>query len=358
MTSLFDPLTLRGLTVRNRVFLPPMCTYQVEAGDGVPTDWHLVHYGARAAGGFGLIIAEAAGVLPEGRITPGCTGFWNDAQAEAWARIARFAHSQGAAFGIQLQHSGRKGSVYRDLPGQPSGSVPLAEGGWETVGPTDEAFPGLAAPRVATLADIAAIKQAFVDAAVRADHAGLDTIQLHAAHGYLLFQFLSPLCNKRTDEYGGDFAGRTRLLLETVAAVREVWPDSKPLMVRISASEWVDDGWSAEDSIELAKLLGGLGVDMIDVSSGGNIITKIPSYPGYQVPLAREVAKGGVPVSAVGQILDGPQAQEILDDGVIAAVSIGRAALRDPGWPVRAGHELGIDYQQLPYSPSYVRGRF
>ncbi|MDR1431158.1 MAG: NADH:flavin oxidoreductase/NADH oxidase [Propionibacteriaceae bacterium] len=358
MTSLFEPLTLRGLTIRNRIFLPPMCQYQCNAKDGVPNDWHLVHYGARAAGGFGLLIAEAAGVLPEGRITPWCTGFWNDRQTEGWARIAAYAHSQGAAFGVQLQHAGRKGSIYRDFDAPGTGSAPLEDGGWETVGPSAVAFPGLAAPRAASLDDIAQIKQAFVDAAVRADQAGLDTVQLHAAHGYLLFEFLSPLSNQRTDEYGGDFAGRSRLLLETVDAVRAVWPERKPLMVRVSATEWVDDGWSAEETVALAELLGGSGVDMIDVSSGGNIVAKIPTGPGYQVPLAQTVAKAGVPVSAVGLITTAAQAQDILASGDIAACCIGREAFRDPNWPLRAGWELGLDRDALPYPPSYLRGRF
>jgi 2,4-dienoyl-CoA reductase-like NADH-dependent reductase (Old Yellow Enzyme family) len=358
MTSLFEPITLRGLTLRNRIFLPPMCQYQCDKFDGVPNDWHLVHYGARAAGGFGLVIAEAAGVLPEGRITPWCTGIWNDAQAESWARVARFVHSQGAGFAIQLQHAGRKGSDYREWDAGGTGSVPISDGGWVTVGPSAVAFPGMAPPREASLTDVAAIKQAFADAAVRADQAGCDTVQLHAAHGYLLFQFLSPLSNKRTDDYGGSFEGRVRLLLETVEAVRAVWPERKPLLVRISATEWVDDGWSIEESIELAKLLGERGVDMIDVSSGGNIPAQIPIGPGYQVPLAEQVAKGGIPVSAVGLITTGAQAQQILDPGVIQAVCIGRAALRDPHWPLRAGHELGISGEALPYSASYRRAKF
>jgi 2,4-dienoyl-CoA reductase-like NADH-dependent reductase (Old Yellow Enzyme family) len=358
MTSLFEPITLRELTIRNRIFLPPMCQYQCNNLDGVPNDWHLVHYGSMASGGFGLVIAEAAGVVPEGRISPWCTGIWNDQQAESWARIARYVHSQHAAFGVQLQHAGRKGSIYRDFGVPATGSVPIADGGWVTVGPSAVAFPELAPPREASLADIQAIKRAFAEAAVRADQAGFDTVQLHAAHGYLLHQFLSPLSNQRPDDYGGSFENRVRLLLETTEAVRAVWPEHKPLLVRISATEWVDDGWSVAESIELAKLLGERGVDMIDVSSGGNIITKIPTGPGYQVPLAEQVAQAGVPVSAVGQITEGAQAQQILDSGVIDAVCIGRQAFRDPHWPLRVGHELGIDRDALPYPPSYLRGRF
>ncbi|MDR1767089.1 MAG: hypothetical protein LBR32_01430 [Propionibacteriaceae bacterium] len=216
----------------------------------------------------------------------------------------------------------------------------------------------MATPRPATLDDIAAVKQSFADAAKLADAAGLDAVQLHAAHGYLLFQFLSPLSNQRTDQYGGDFDGRTRLLLETAVAVREVWPDDKPLLVRVSATEWVDDGWSVEETVALAGLLKDRGVDMIDVSSGGNIVTKIPTGPGYQVPLAAAVRKAGLPVSAVGQITDPRQAQEILDLEQADAVSIGRQAFRDPHWPLRAGAELGVPRDELPYPDSYLRGRF
>ncbi|MEA5116039.1 MAG: NADH:flavin oxidoreductase/NADH oxidase, partial [Propionicimonas sp.] len=212
MTSLFDPLTLRDLTIPNRIFLPPMCQYQCEARDGVPTDWHLVHYGARATGGFGLVIAEATGVLPEGRITPWCTGLWNDTQRDAWRRVVDFVHAQGATMGIQLAHAGRKASTYRDWS-ERSGSVPPEDGGWETVGPSAIPFPGLATPREATRDDLATVVAGFVEAARRADQAGFDVIELHGAHGYLISEFLSPFSNHRTDDYGGNFAGRTRLLL-------------------------------------------------------------------------------------------------------------------------------------------------
>ncbi|MFZ0530506.1 MAG: NADH:flavin oxidoreductase/NADH oxidase, partial [Propionicimonas sp.] len=223
MSSLFDALQLRDLTISNRIFLAPMCQYRCELQDGVPTDWHLVHYGARAAGGFGLIIAEATGVLPEGRITPYCCGLWNDEQAEAWRRIVDFGHSQGAKMAIQLQHAGRKASVYRDFETGKSGTVPLAEGGWETIGPSAIPFPGLATPREATQADLDTVVAAFAAAAKRADAAGFDAVEIHAAHGYLIFQFLSPLSNHRTDGYGGDLAGRSRLLLDVADAIRAVW---------------------------------------------------------------------------------------------------------------------------------------
>ena len=358
MTSLFDPIQLRDLTIRNRIFLPPMCQYQVTACDGVPNDWHLVHYGARAAGGFGLIIAEATGVVPEGRITPNCCGLWNDAQRDAWARIVAFGHAQGAAMGIQLSHSGRKGSAYTEFVGK-DGTVPAAEGGWTTVAPSAIAFSGYAVPHEATVDELRAIEQAFADAARRADEAGFDVIELHAAHGYLLFESLSPLSNHRTDEYGGSFEGRTRLLLETVDAVRAAWPAGKPLFVRISATEWVDGGWSQDDTLRLAGLLAQHGVDFLDVSSGGNVPAHIDSIgPGYQVPLAVHAHAAGLPTSAVGLITEPRQAQDILDAGGVDAIEIGRAALRMPAWPQWAAHELGISPDDAPYPPSYRRGRW
>ncbi|MCA0253597.1 MAG: NADH:flavin oxidoreductase/NADH oxidase [Actinobacteria bacterium] len=356
MTSLFAPLVLRDLTIPNRMFLSPMCQYMCEARDGVPTDWHLVHLGARATGGFGLIVAEATAIVPEGRISPEDTGLWNDAQRDAWARIVDFCHAQGAAIGVQLAHAGRKASVYRDHPG-PRGSVPVEDGGWQAVAPSALAFPGLAEPHALTTDEIAGVVAAFARAAVRADEAGFDVIDLHAAHGYLLFEFLSPFSNQRTDEYGGDFAGRTRLLLEVVDAVRAVWPAGKPLFVRLSATEWLDGGWSVDDSVRLAGLLAEHGVDLVDVSSAGNVLAKIPTDPGYQVPLAEAVRTAGVPVSAVGRITDPAQAQAILDEGRADAVMLGRVALREPAWPQRAAAELG-DPSQARYPDAYLRGRW
>jgi 2,4-dienoyl-CoA reductase-like NADH-dependent reductase (Old Yellow Enzyme family) len=357
MSSLFDPLQLRDLTIPNRIFLAPMCQYQCEARDGVPTDWHLVHLGARAAGGFGLLIAEATGVLPEGRITPNCTGIWNDEQVAAWRRIVDFCHGQGAAMAIQLQHAGRKASVYRDFEPHHSGSVPLEDGGWETIGPSPIPFPGLATPREATAADLAEVVEAFAAAARRADAAGFDAVELHAAHGYLLFQFLSPLSNHRTDGYGGDLAGRSRLLLEATDAVRAALPAGKPLLVRISATEWTDGGFTVEEATEVARMLGEHGVDLVDVSSGGNVLAKIPADPGYQVPLAAAVRQSGLPVSAVGRITEPTQAQAILDEGFADVVSLGRVALREPSWPLRAAAELDCD-AMARYPASYLRGRW
>ena len=357
MVSLFDPLILRGLTIPNRIFLAPMCQYQCEQRAGVPTDWHLVHLGARAAGGFGLIIAEATGVVPEGRITPQCPGLWNEEQQDAWKHIVDFCHAQGAKMAIQLQHAGRKGSTCREFREHgKSGSIPLADGGWETIGPSAVPFPGLATPREATAADLAAVVAGFAAAAVRADAAGFDAVELHAAHGYLLFQFLSPLSNHRTDAYGGDLAGRSRLLLEVTDAVRAVWPEEKPLLVRISATEWTDGGFTVDEAEEVSELLAEHGVDLIDVSSGGNVVARIPSGPGYQVKLARAVRAAGLPVSAVGLITEPAQAQAILDEGSADVISLARVALREPSWPLRAAAELDAD-AMARYPDSYLRGR-
>jgi 2,4-dienoyl-CoA reductase-like NADH-dependent reductase (Old Yellow Enzyme family) len=357
MSSLFDPLTLRGLTIPNRLFLAPMCQYQCENRDGVPGAWHLVHYGARAAGGFGLVIAEATGVSPEGRITPWCCGLWNDEQGEAWRPIVEFGHSQGAAMAVQLQHAGRKGSTYREFGTEKTGSVSVPDGGWETIGPTDVPFPGLTAPRAATEADLAQVVADFAAAAQRADAAGFDAVEIHAAHGYLIFQFLSPLTNTRTDGYGGDLAGRARLLLEVLDAVRAVWPAEKPILVRLSASEWTEGGFDVADAQAVSRLLVEHGADLIDVSSGGNVLAKIPSAPGYQVPLAHEVRKAGVPVSVAGRITEPAQAQAILDAGDADAVSLARVALREPSWPLRAAAELDAD-AMARYPDSYLRGRW
>lgn len=353
---LFDPLTIRGLTVKNRIWLPPMCQYMVQARDGLPTDWHLVHYGSRAALGFGLMVMEATAVVPEGRITCQDLGLWDDAQVPALAHIADFAHQFGAAVAIQLAHAGRKASAYPDLPDFPRGTAGPADGGWPIVGPSGQAFPGYAAPTALTLDQIAGIPAAFAAAARRADQAGLDAVEIHAAHGYLLHQFYSPLSNDRTDDYGGDFTGRTRLTRQVVAAVRQVWPDDKPLFVRLSASEWVDDGWTVEDTVDLARELKTLGADLIDVSSGGNLVTQIPLGPGYQVELAQRVRVGAdLPTTAVGLITEPVQAEQILRSGQADAVMIGRAGLREPGWPERAAAALG---EPTPMAGPYLRGRW
>jgi 2,4-dienoyl-CoA reductase-like NADH-dependent reductase (Old Yellow Enzyme family) len=351
---LFDPITLRSVTFRNRVWLPPMCTYQVEAHDGRATYWHLVHYGARATAGFGLLIVEATAVVPEGRITMNDLGLWDDTQSEGFARIADFCHDYGARVGVQLGHSGRKGSTWPDIASYPDGLQPVDQGGWTPVGPTAEPFPHLGQPHALTTDEAAAIPGWFAAAARRADAAGLDVIELHGAHGYLMTQFLSPLTNHRGDQYGGSFENRIRLLRETVEAVRQVWPEHKPLLLRLSATEWTEGGWTVEDTVALARRVGPLGVDLIDVSSGGNVLAKIPTGPGYQVHLAEAVRRGsGLPTAAVGLITEPAQAEQILRSGQADAVLIGRAALREPGWPERAALALGLP---SPMAESYARG--
>jgi 2,4-dienoyl-CoA reductase-like NADH-dependent reductase (Old Yellow Enzyme family) len=356
MPSLFDPITLRGLTVRNRIWLAAMCQYAVEARDGVPTDWHLVHLGARATGGFGLVMTEAAAVTAEGRISPEDVGIWTDEQAAAWSRIVDFLHAHGAVAGTQLAHAGRKASEFSPWRGE--GSVPEADGGWGASGPSAVAYQGLAVPHELTVEEIGEVVDAFVAAARRAESAGFDVVEIHGAHGYLLHQFLSPLANRRTDAYGGSFENRVRLLLEVVDAVRAVWPEDKPLLVRLSATDWVEGGWTAEETVEVSGLLAAHGVDLVDVSSGGlDARQQIPVGPGYQVPFARDVrTKAGVATGAVGLITDPAQAQGILDDGDADVVLLARAALREPAWPLRAAHELGIPAEDAPYPPNYARG--
>lgn len=353
--SLFDPVTLRGVTARNRIWLAPMCQYSAFAGDGLPTDWHLAHLASRAAGGFGLVMTEAAAVLPEGRISAHDVGLWNDGQAAAWRRITDAIRAAGAVSAVQLAHAGRKGST--PVPFDPP-TGPSAADTWTPLGPTGEAFPGLLEPRAMTTDDLTDVVEAFAASAIRAVAAGFDVIEIHAAHGYLLHSFLSPLSNTRTDAYGGDVAGRTRLLLEVVEAVRAVWPDDRPLLVRLSATDWVDGGWSVDDSVELSVLLRERGVDLVDCSSAGNTATlPITVEPGYQVPLAARVREGAqVASGAVGLITEPDQAQQILDAGHADVVLLGRVALREPAWPLRAAHELGLARDAAPYPPQYTRG--
>lgn len=358
-SRLFAPLTLRGTTFRNRVWLAPMCQYS--ATDGVPDDWHLVHLGARAAGGYGLLLTEATAVVPEGRITPQDTGLWNEEQVEAWERITRFVHERGAAIGVQLAHAGRKASTYR--PWAPEqGTVPEADGGWLTLGPSAVAFPGYDAPSEMTQDDLAGVVEAFRAATERSLRAGFDVVEVHAAHGYLLHEFLSPLSNHRTDAYGGSLENRARLLREVVVAVRDEWPDDRPLLVRVSATDWLDDGLTTKDVAQVAADLADLGVDLVDVSTGGNAPASIPVGPGYQVPHARTVREvSGLPVSAVGLITSPAQAEGLLVDGAADAVMLGREGLRDPMWPLRAAAELGVaparpaDGVSAPWQPQYER---
>lgn len=362
MNELFAPITLRGLEIKNRIWVPPMCQYQVDNEDGMPTDWHLVHYGARAVGGFGLIVAESTGIVPEGRISPRCTGIWNDTQVAQWRVITDFVHAQGAKMGIQLNHAGRKSSSVPSLPEQPRyeglDTVPVEVGGWEPVGPTALANDGLAVPRELTLAEIAQLPADFAAAARRAMAAGFDTVEIHAAHGYLLHQFLSPISNQRKDSYGGGFGNRIRLLLEVVEAVREALPASTPLLVRISATDWREDidSWTAEQSVRLAIRLKGAGVDLLDVSTGGINRAKIPLGPGYQVRFAEEIRReAGIPTAAVGLITEPQEALDIVQQGRADAVLIGREALRDPSWAHRAAHQTGLEMGEYFYPPAYHR---
>ncbi|WP_330351171.1 NADH:flavin oxidoreductase/NADH oxidase [Streptomyces sp. NBC_00582] len=359
MPLLFEPCTLRGVSVRNRIWLSPMCQYSCVEEDGMPHDWHLAHLGARAQTGFGLIMSEAVAVDPVGRITPQDAGLWNDRQAEGWARIVDFVHAQGAAFGFQISHAGRKASTWRGFPGEPSGVLPPDRGGWTTVAPSTREHPGRPAPRALTRDEMKDVATRFADAARRAHGAGADVLEIHAAHGYLLHEFLSPLANDRTDEYGGSFEGRVRFPLEVVEAVRKVWPDRKPLFVRVSATDWLPDAWDIEQTSRFAGLMRERGVDLVDVSSGSIAPADIPATRGYQVPLAARIREdNGIPTAAVGLILDPKQAEAVLTAGEADAVFLGRVALREAAWPLRAAQELGMPWTQAPYPGQYTRARW
>lgn len=334
-----------------------MCQYSVEAHDGVATDWHLVHLGALARGGAGVVMTEATAVVPEGRISPEDLGLWNDEQQHALARIVDFIHGQGAAAGIQLAHAGRKGSTFR--PWAPErGTVPASEGGWEAFGPSAIAYPGYAVPTELTTQGIRDVVDAFAASARRARDAGFDVIEVHAAHGYLLHEFLSPLSNTRTDEYGGSLENRARALLESLDAVRAAVGDDVPILVRFSATDWIEGGWTLEETQTVARWVGEHGADAIDVSSGGNAPTDaIPVGPAYQVPLATAIrGAADIPTIAVG-LIDGPrQAEEIVASGLADVVMMGRELLRDPNFPLRAAAELGVD---VDYTPApYLRAPF
>jgi len=353
-TVLFAPITVRGTNVRNRLWVTPMCQYSAENQDGMPTDWHLVHLGSLARGGAGAVFAEATAVLPEGRISPQDLGLWNDAQRGAFARIVDFIHGQGAAAGIQLAHAGRKASTYRPWDVR-HGTVPRDDGGWASAAPSAIAFPGYEPPAALHLEGIKEVAAAFAAAARRAVEAGFDLIEIHAAHGYLLHQFLSPLSNTRTDGYGGSLANRARALLETVDAVRaEVGPDV-PVLVRFSATDWVEGGWTLADTVIVARWAAEHGADMADVSSGGNVpAADIPVGAGYQVPFATAIrTQAGVPSIAVGLIVEPQQAEQIVATGLADVVMMGREMLRDPNFPLRAAAALGVE---VPYAPAqYLR---
>jgi 2,4-dienoyl-CoA reductase-like NADH-dependent reductase (Old Yellow Enzyme family) len=353
VTKLFSPLKIRDLEIKNRIWLSPMCMYSCENQDGVPNTWHLVHLGARASGGAGLVMAEATAVSPEGRITPWDTGLWSDEQVAAWLPITEFIRSQGAASAIQLAHAGRKASTYREWSG--SGSVPMTSGGWQTVSAHSEPFAHLAAPRELSESELAEVVSQFVAAAVRARSAGFDAIEIHAAHGYLLHQFLSPISNQRSDSYGGSLENRARLLLDIVSGVRSALGSGSPMFVRFSATDYIEGGWTVEDTVQVSRWCAELGADLFDLSSGGIAPgVAIPTGPGYQVDFAKRVrAETGALTNAVGQITDPWQAEEILQSGAADTVMLGREMLRDPFWPMRAAHELGVE---ATWPKQYTRG--
>ena len=351
MPHLFSPLSLRSLTFANRIVVSPMCQYS--SVDGFTNDWHYIHLGSRAVGGPALLFTEASAVTPEGRISPQDLGIYDDGHVAGLARIVRFVHDQKCLAGMQLAHAGRKGST--TPPSQGSTKVDADAGGWQPVGPTDVPFsPAYPVPRAMTAADIRAVAGAFCAAARRALAAGFDVVEIHAAHGYLIHEFLSPLINTRTDEYGGSFDNRARLCLEIVEAVRGVWPDRLPLFVRISSTDWKEGGWDVDQSVELARRMLARGVDLVDCSSGGGVPdVAIPLGPGYQVSFAERIRReAGIATGAVGLITDPPQADTIVRDGRADCVLLARELLRDPYWPLRAARELG---HTVPWPVQYLR---
>ena len=359
MTSLFDPITLRGVTVRNRIWTSPMCQYSVLDESGVPQTWQLVHLGSLAAGGSGIVFTEATAVNAEGRISPRDTGIWTDEQVEAWRPIVAFIEEQGAVPGIQLAHAGRKASSWPAWGFEDrNGPVPVEEGGWATVAPSAIAFGDLAVPEELDLAGIDAIVDDFRSAARRSVDVGFRILELHAAHGHLLHQFLTPIANHRTDEYGGPLENRARLLLRIVSAVREEVGDDVPLFVRFSGSDWTPGGWDEQQTATVAAWAQEAGADFFDISSGGiQTGVRIPLGPGYQVPFAEHVRSSAeVDVSAVGLITTPQQAADIVENGSADAVMLARELLRDPHFPLRAAHELGATVDYWP--PQYLRAQW
>ncbi|MFN8531900.1 MAG: NADH:flavin oxidoreductase/NADH oxidase [Anaerolineae bacterium] len=351
MTALFEPLSLRGVTLRNRIGLSPMCQYSAQ--DGFVQDWHLSHYGARAIGGVGLMIVEATAVTPQGRITPYDLGLWSDDQIPGLRRITEFAISQGAIPGIQIGHAGRKAATDRPW----KGGAPLsdAQGGWDVVGPSAIAFAeGYRTPNALTIDEMQAIKSAFVAAAIRARAAGFQWLEIHGAHGYLLHSFHSPISNQRSDAYGGSLENRTRFTLEIVREIRAVWGDALPLGIRISSTDWIEGGWTLDDSVQFARWLKEAGIDLVDCSSGGTARVKAPAAPGYMIPFAEAVRQGaGIATAAVGLITDSKMANDIIAEGKADVVLLGRELLRDPAWPQRAAREqVGKAGSLLP--PQYA----
>lgn len=352
-SALFAPLTFRSVTFPNRIWVSPMCQYSSE--DGLPNDWHLVHLGSRAVGGAGMVMVEASAVVPEGRITFWDSGFWSERHADAFARIVDFIHAHGSHAGIQLAHAGRKAST--EVPWR--GGKPIHEGpaAWTPVGPSAIPFAdGWPVPHAMTAGEIDALVESFVASTRLALRAGFRVVEIHAAHGYLLHEFLSPLSNRRDDEYGGSLENRMRLTLRVTEAVRAAWPPELPLFVRISASDWAEGGWDLAQSIELARRLKTLGVDLIDCSSGGLVpYAKIEVGPGYQVPFARAIrAEAGIATGAVGLITDPQQAERIVSEGDADAVLLARQFLRDPYFALHAGRELGVE---VAWPQQYGRAR-
>ena len=350
MSSLFSTFSLRGLEFRNRVFVSPMCQYS--SRDGLPNDWHMVHLGSRAAGGAGLVCVEATAVSPEGRISPGDTGLWSEEHARAFEPVASFIKSQGARAAIQLAHAGRKAST--DVPWRGGKHLSEEQGGWQTLAPSAVPFGDWPAPREMTREEIETLVLQFADAARHARAAGFDVVELHMAHGYLLHEFLSPLSNRRGDEFGGSLENRARLPLQVAEAVRAVWPDGLPLFARISATDWAEGGWDVEQSVQLSRWLKARGVDLIDCSSGGLVPgARIPVAPGYQVGFAERIrGEAGVATGAVGLITEPEQAEEIVASGRADAVFLARAVLRDPYWPLHAAKRLGA---AAPWPVQYGR---
>jgi 2,4-dienoyl-CoA reductase-like NADH-dependent reductase (Old Yellow Enzyme family) len=351
-TPLFSPFQLRSIEFRNRIGVSPMCQYSSD--DGFANDWHLVHLGSRAQGGAGLVSTEATAVLPEGRISPADLGIWKDEHILNLRRIAEFIHTQGSRAGMQLAHAGRKASTASPFEQRPTTVAPT-EGGWQPVAPSAIAFaPDYPMPAALDASGIKAIVEGFRQAAGRALEAGFDFVEVHAAHGYLLHEFLSPLANLRTDDYGGSFDNRIRLVLEVVDAVRGVWPERLPLFVRISATDWADGGWNPDESVELAKKLRDHGVDLVDASSGGLVPNaKIPAAPGFQVGFATRIRReAGIATAAVGLITEPAQANAIVADGEADLVFLARAMLRDPYWPVHAAAALE---EQASWPKQYLR---
>ena len=352
--SLFSPLTLRELTLRNRIVVSPMCQYSSE--DGFASDWHLVHLGSFAVGGASLVISEATAVTAEGRISPWDLGIWKDEHVEMLTRICAFITAQGSVPGIQLAHAGRKASM--DVPWRGGKALSPEQGGWtDLIAPSALAFsPKYHMPAEMSVADIKRVVEDFRVAAIRALRAGFQVVELHGAHGYLMHEFLSPLSNTRKDEYGGSLENRARFVLEVIEAVRTVWPAHLPVFLRVSATDWTEGGWDVQECEVLSRLANEQGVDLIDCSSGGNVAgAKIPTGPGYQVPFAEQIKRStGVPTGAVGLITEAVQANEIIVREQADVVVLARELLRDPHWPLRAARELGVD---IPWPVQYERAK-